>query len=72
MYFERTFPHYARSNTERALRGSGIAFPPVDSRLVDINIEHLVATAYLRDPRDIRLPAQRTGSQMPDRPAHAG
>ena len=30
MYFEHIFPHYTRSNTERALDGSGIAFPPVD------------------------------------------
>ena len=71
MYFEHTFPHYTRSNTERALEGSGIAFPPVDSRLVDSNIGRLVATGYLRAPRDIRLPAQRTGSQAPDRSAHA-
>ena len=33
MYLEHIFPHYTRSNTERALRGSGIAFPPVDGRL---------------------------------------
>jgi uncharacterized protein YbdZ (MbtH family) len=31
----------------------------------------LVATGYLSAPRDIRLPAQRTGSQAPDRSAHA-
>ncbi len=72
MYFEHVFPHYTRSNTERALRGSGIAFPPVDGRLLDINIGHLMAQGYLRAPRDIRLPAQRTGSQAPDRPAHVG
>jgi amino acid adenylation domain-containing protein/thioester reductase-like protein len=71
MYFEHTFPHYTRSNTERALEGSGIAFPPVDSRLVDSNIGRLVATGYLSAPRDIRLPAQRTGSQAPERSAHA-
>ncbi len=72
MYFERTFPRYTRSHTERALEGSGIAFPPVDSRLVDINIRRLIARGYLRAPRDAWLPAQRTGSQVPDRPAHAG
>ena len=71
MYFEHTFPHYTRSNTERALEGSGIAFPPVDSRLVDSNVGRLVATGYLSAPRDIRLPAQRAGSQAPDRSAHA-
>jgi thioester reductase-like protein len=71
MYFEHTFPHYTRSNTERALEGSGIAFPPVDSRLIDGNIGRLIAQGYLRAPRDIRLPAQRTASQALDRPAHA-
>ncbi len=71
MYFEHTFPHYTRSNTERALEGSGIAFPPVDSRLIDSNIGRLIAQGYLRAPRDIRLPAQRAASQAPDRPAHA-
>ncbi len=72
MYFEHTFPHYARSNTERALEGSGIAFPPVDSGLLDSNIGRLMAQGYLRAPQDMRLPAQRTGSRAPDRSAHAG
>jgi thioester reductase-like protein len=57
MYFEHTFPHYTRSNTERALEGSGIVFPPVDGRLIDGNIRRLIAQGYLRAPRDIRLPA---------------
>jgi amino acid adenylation domain-containing protein/thioester reductase-like protein len=72
MYFDHVFPRYTRSNTERALQGSGIAFPPVDRRLVDLNIGHLIAQGYLSAPRDIRLPVQRAGSQVPDRPAHAG
>jgi thioester reductase-like protein len=72
MYFEHTFPRYTRSNTERALEGSGIAFPPVDSGLLDSNIGRLVAEGYLRAPRDVRLPAQRAGSRAPDRSAHAG
>jgi amino acid adenylation domain-containing protein/thioester reductase-like protein len=72
MYFDHVFPRYTRSNTERALQGSGIAFPPVDRRLVDLNIGHLIAQCYLSAPRDIRLPVQRAGSQVPDRPAHAG
>ena len=57
MYFEHTFPRYTRSNTERALEGSGIVFPSVDSRLIDSNIGRLIAQGYLRAPRD--------------RPAHA-
>jgi len=71
MYFEHTFPRYTRSNTERALEGSGIVFPPVDSRLIDSNIGRLIAQGYLRAPRDIRLPTQRAASHAPDRPAHA-
>jgi amino acid adenylation domain-containing protein/thioester reductase-like protein len=53
MYLEHVFPHYTRSNTEQALRGSGIVFPPVDDGLLDRNISHLIATGYLtaRDRR---------------------
>jgi len=72
MYLEHVFPHYTRSNTEWALRGSGIAFPPVDGPLLDSNIGHLIATGYLTAPRDGRVPAQRGRSRVPGRPAHAG
>ena len=72
MYLERVFPHYTQSNTERALQGSGIAFPPVDERFLDSNIGHLIATRYLRVPRGSSVPAQRTRSQAPDRPTRAG
>ena len=71
MYFEHTFPRYTRSNTERALAGSGIVFPPVDSRLIDSNIGRLIAQGYLSAPRDSRRPAQRAERQAPDWPAHA-
>jgi amino acid adenylation domain-containing protein/thioester reductase-like protein len=71
MYFGHTFPHYTRSNTERALEGSGIAFPPVGSRLIDSNIGRLIAQGYLSAPRDIRLPAPRTAREAPAWPAHA-
>jgi amino acid adenylation domain-containing protein/thioester reductase-like protein len=72
MYFGHTFPHYTRLNTERALEGSGIVFPPVDSRLIDGNIGRLIAQGYLSAPRDIHLPTQRAAGQAPDWPAHAG
>jgi amino acid adenylation domain-containing protein/thioester reductase-like protein len=71
MYLGHTFPSYGRANTERALRGSGIAFPPVDENLLDLLIAHLVSTGYLRDPRDGRpgtpaLPGQEAahGDQL--------
>ena len=64
MYLGHVFPHYTRSNTEWALRGSGIAFPPVDGPLLDRNIGHLIATGYLTAPRG--------RSRVPGRPAHAG
>jgi amino acid adenylation domain-containing protein/thioester reductase-like protein len=70
MYFEHVFPHYSRSNTEQALDGSGIAFPPVDDSLLDSNISRLIAEGYLPAPRADRLPAQR--GLVPDRRAHAG
>jgi amino acid adenylation domain-containing protein/thioester reductase-like protein len=50
MYLKHIFPAYTRTNTERALRGSGIAFPPVDGRLLDINIDRLIKTGYLPAP----------------------
>jgi thioester reductase-like protein len=50
MYLEHVFPHYTRSNTEQALQGSGVAFPPIDSRLLDPNIARLIATGYLSAP----------------------
>ena len=50
MYLEHVFPHYTRSNTEQALQGSGVAFPPIDNRLLDPNIARLIATGYLSAP----------------------
>jgi amino acid adenylation domain-containing protein/thioester reductase-like protein len=51
MYLEHIFPSYTRSNTEQALIGSGIVFPPVDE-LLDLNIDRLIATGYLRAPTE--------------------
>jgi amino acid adenylation domain-containing protein/thioester reductase-like protein len=50
MYFEHIFPAYTRSRAEAALRGSGIAFPPVGEKLLDLNIGRLMATGYLKSP----------------------
>jgi len=50
MYLEDVFPSYGRANTERALRGSGITFPPVDGQLIDRNIDRLMETGYLPAP----------------------
>jgi amino acid adenylation domain-containing protein/thioester reductase-like protein len=72
MYLGHVFPHYTRSNTESALRGSGIAFPPVDGPLLDSNIGHLIATGYLTASRGNGTPAQRGRSRVPGRSAHAG
>jgi len=61
MYLEHIFPHYTRSNTEQALKGSGITFPPVDGPLLDRNIGRLIATGYLRAPAQpaARLPGAK-------------
>jgi amino acid adenylation domain-containing protein/thioester reductase-like protein len=56
MYLAHVFPSYSRTNTERALRGSGIAFPPVDGRLIDRNIDRLMESGYLPSPSASRLP----------------
>jgi amino acid adenylation domain-containing protein/thioester reductase-like protein len=50
MYFEHIFPRYTQSNTQQALRDSGITFPHVDEGLLDRNISYLVTSGYLRDP----------------------
>jgi amino acid adenylation domain-containing protein/thioester reductase-like protein len=50
MYFEHIFPSYTRTHLEQALSGSGITFPPVDERLLDLAIGALMATGYLRAP----------------------
>ena len=47
MYLKHIFPSYTRTNTERALQGSGIAFPPVSGQLLDSNIDRLMRTGYL-------------------------
>jgi thioester reductase-like protein len=50
MYLAHVFPAYTRSHTEQALKGSGIDFPPVDSALLDLNIERLMAMGFLESP----------------------
>jgi amino acid adenylation domain-containing protein/thioester reductase-like protein len=50
MYLEHIFPSYTRSHTEQALSGSDIVFPPVDEKLLDLNIDRLIATGYLKSP----------------------
>jgi amino acid adenylation domain-containing protein/thioester reductase-like protein len=57
MYLAHVFPSYSRSNTERALAGSGIAFPPVNGQLLDRNIDRLMESGYLRSPSARQLPA---------------
>ena len=51
MYFQRNFPSTTRSNTERALRGTGIGIPPVDAALLDTYIDSLLDDGYLAPPR---------------------
>jgi thioester reductase-like protein len=50
MYLEHVFPSYTRTHTEQALDGSGVVFPPVDRELLDLNIERLIASGYLKRP----------------------
>jgi thioester reductase-like protein len=57
MYLAHVFPSYSRTNTERALRGSGIAFPPVNGRLIDRNIDRLMESGYLPSPSSSPLPS---------------
>jgi len=57
MYLAHVFPSYSRTNTERALRGSGIAFPSVNGRLIDRNIDRLMESGYLPSPSASPLPS---------------
>jgi amino acid adenylation domain-containing protein/thioester reductase-like protein len=57
MYLAHVFPSYSRTNTERALRGSGIAFPPVNGQLIDRNIDRLMESGYLSSPSASPLPS---------------
>ncbi|WP_246115757.1 amino acid adenylation domain-containing protein [Trebonia kvetii] len=57
MYLSHVFPVYGRSNTEHALLGSGIAFPPVSGELLDRNVERLMQTGYLPAPQAGQLQA---------------
>jgi hypothetical protein len=50
MYLEHIFPAYTRSHAEQALNGSGIVFPPVDEKLLDLHIGALMAQGYLKSP----------------------
>jgi thioester reductase-like protein len=55
MYLAHVFPSYTRANVEAALRGSGIAFPPVDGALIERNIDALMASGYLPAPSSDRV-----------------
>jgi len=68
MYFEHIFPHYTRSNTEQALRNSGIAFPSIDEELLDRNIDYLITTGYLKDPR-LTAPTRLSGEGLSSGPS---
>ena len=57
MYLSHVFPAYSRFNTEHALLGSGIAFPPVSGELLDRNVERLMQTGFLPAPRAGQLAA---------------
>jgi hypothetical protein len=56
MYLSHVFPSNSRANTERALQGSGITFPPVSGQVLDRDIDHLMETGYLPASPARRLP----------------
>ena len=59
MYLEHIFPSYTRTNTEQALRGSGIAFSAVDDALLDLIINRLMVAGYLSAPSGMRSNARQ-------------
>jgi thioester reductase-like protein len=50
MYFRPTLPLFTRTRAERALRGSGIGFPPVDAGLLDLYLDGLREVGFLEPP----------------------
>ena len=63
MYLDHIFPAYGRENTELALGGSGITFPPVDESLLDLHIARLMSAGYLKVPPDGRPGNPASSSQ---------
>ncbi|MFC7328861.1 amino acid adenylation domain-containing protein [Marinactinospora rubrisoli] len=50
MFLDGVFPALDRSNTERALAGSGLDCPPVDAALIDRYLEYFFASGYIERP----------------------
>ena len=71
MYLGHIFPVYTRSRTEHALGGSSIVFPAVDDELLDLNVDRLIVTGYLRNPGGA-ADSSPPGQAVPPGLAHAG
>jgi amino acid adenylation domain-containing protein/thioester reductase-like protein len=54
MYFASRFPRFSRSNTRRALAGSGIEMPPVDTRLLHHYVRFFQSSGFFPAPRGDR------------------
>ncbi len=50
MYFAANFPRFTRTNTERALTGSAISMPPVDTALLDHYVRFFQRSGYFPAP----------------------
>jgi amino acid adenylation domain-containing protein/thioester reductase-like protein len=50
MYFAATFPRFSRSNSERALAGSTIVMPAVDTALLEHYVRFFRRSGYFPDP----------------------
>jgi amino acid adenylation domain-containing protein/thioester reductase-like protein len=62
MYFAATVPRFDRANTERALTGSGIAMPPVDTELLHHYVRFFQRSGYFPAPHGDRpATSSRTG-----------
>jgi amino acid adenylation domain-containing protein/thioester reductase-like protein len=53
MYLEGIFPRLGRTNTERALEGTGLVCPPVDDLLLDRYLEYFLTSGYLPRPGEV-------------------
>ncbi|MGC5341885.1 amino acid adenylation domain-containing protein [Streptomyces sp. DT171] len=54
MYLSGTFPDLSRDNADRVTAEAGLVCPPVDDRLIDLYLGHLLESGYLPPPEATR------------------
>nr|WP_244287323.1 amino acid adenylation domain-containing protein [Amycolatopsis rubida] len=50
LHIRHAFPRFSRANSERALAGSTVAFPPVTDELLDLYLDYFHTSGFIRRP----------------------